>query len=118
MESTFLRVKRLILQTRMASYGGSFVLARAIIALKAGRLTERPLSASSTYSLITRCPCFEAYSLSARSWADKDRSTSCASDDTLAYKATFILIPLHKTFYRLKRTISTSSGNNPSHDND
>ena len=92
-EFSRLRANRDSFHTRIASNGECFCLAEAIICLNPGLSVERPLSASSRYSLTTRWPLRVANSLSALSCADSDRSVSCLSDDTLAYSATFISSP-------------------------
>ncbi|MBA7678637.1 hypothetical protein ES703_86915 [subsurface metagenome] len=71
-----LRENRFNFHTSIAVKGGFFILAMAIISLKAGREALRPLSAPSTYSRTISYPCFAAYSLIALSWAEIDRSTS------------------------------------------
>ena len=77
-------VKRENFQTRISRNGASGLAAASIILRNSGLSATRPLSASSTYSRTTMYPFFCAWSLSARSWAATDKSTSCRSLETLA----------------------------------
>ena len=79
-----LRVNLENFQTRISRNGTVDDLASSIILLKSGLLATRPLSASSMNSRTTTQSFFSAYSLSARSCAATDRSTSCRSLETLA----------------------------------
>ncbi|MFH1031886.1 MAG: hypothetical protein V1767_04945 [Chloroflexota bacterium] len=84
MESVRLRANRFSFHTRIASNGGCFALAKAIISRKAGLAAVRPLRPSSMNSLTTSFPFLAAYSFKALTCADIERSMSCLSDDTRA----------------------------------